>query len=72
MTLLKKTPSGSFDGHGIIHRAYHAFKEPSSCDDGEVTAVYGLRTRSLASRTANLTHIARFDPRGPTFRHDLT
>jgi DNA polymerase-1 len=64
-----------FDGHGIIHRAYHAFKEPLIVRrTGEVvTAVYGLANTLLSVlEQLNPTHIAiALDPRGPTFRHDL-
>ena len=64
-----------FDGHGIIHRAYHAFKEPLIVrKTGEVvTAVYGLANTLLSVlEQLNPTHIAiALDPRGPTFRHDL-
>ncbi len=63
------------DGHGIIHRAYHAFKEPLIVRrTGEVvTAVYGLANTLLSVlEQLNPTHIAvALDPRGPTFRHDL-
>jgi DNA polymerase-1 len=63
------------DGHGIIHRAYHAFKEPLIVRrTGEVvTAVYGLANTLLSVlEQLNPTHIAiALDPRGPTFRHEL-
>jgi DNA polymerase-1 len=64
-----------FDGHGIIHRAYHAFKEPLIVRrTGEVvTAVYGVANTLLSVlEQLSPTHIAiALDPRGPTFRHDL-
>ncbi len=63
------------DGHGIIHRAYHAFKEPLIIRrTGEVvTAAYGLANTLLSVlEQLNPTHIAvALDPRGPTFRHEL-
>jgi DNA polymerase-1 len=63
------------DGHGIIHRAYHALKEPLIVRrTGEVvTAVYGLAGTLLSVlEQLNPTHIAiALDPRGPTFRHEL-
>lgn len=62
------------DGHGIIHRAYHAFREPLVVrKTGEVvTAVYGL-ANTLLSVLEQLrpTHIiVALDPKGPTFRHE--
>jgi DNA polymerase-1 len=62
-----------FDGHGIIHRAYYAFKEPLTVrKTGEVvTAVYGF-ANTLLSVLEELkpTHVAvALDPPGPTFRH---
>jgi DNA polymerase I len=63
------------DGHGIIHRAYHAFKEPLIIrHTGEVvTAAYGLANTLLSVlEQLDPTHIAiALDPRGPTFRHEL-
>ncbi len=63
------------DGHGIIHRAYHALKEPLIVRrTGEVvTAVYGVAGTLLSVlEQLNPTHIAiALDPRGPTFRHEL-
>jgi DNA polymerase-1 len=63
------------DGHGIIHRAYHAVKEPLTVrKTGEVvTAVYGL-ANTLLSVLEELkpTHIAvALDAPGPTFRHEM-
>ncbi len=62
------------DGHGIIHRAYHAVKEPLTVrKTGEVvTAVYGF-ANTLLSVLEELkpTHIAvALDAPGPTFRHE--
>ncbi|MFQ5879457.1 MAG: DNA polymerase I, partial [Dehalococcoidia bacterium] len=62
------------DGHGVIHRAYHAVKEPLTVrKTGEpVTAVYGF-ANTLLSVISELkpTHIAvALDYPAPTFRHD--
>ncbi|MEX1252955.1 MAG: DNA polymerase I [Dehalococcoidia bacterium] len=61
------------DGHGIIHRAYNAFREPLTVrKTGEVvTAVFGF-ANSLLTVIEQLkpTHVAvALDPHGPTFRH---
>ncbi len=62
------------DGHGIIHRAYHAFKEPLTVrKTGEVvTAVYGFASTLLTVLDElDPSHIAvALDPPGPTFRHE--
>jgi DNA polymerase-1 len=62
------------DGHGIIHRAYHAFREPLVVrKTGEVvTAVYGLANTLLSVlEQVKPTHIiVALDPKGPTFRHE--
>jgi DNA polymerase-1 len=62
-----------FDGHGIIHRAYHAFPEPLTVrQTGEVvTAVYGVANTLLTVlEQLKPTHVAfTLDPPGPTFRH---
>ncbi len=62
------------DGHGIIHRAYHAFKEPLTVrKTGEVvTAVYGFANTLLTVlEQLQPSHIAvALDPPGPTFRHE--
>ncbi|HWO94363.1 MAG TPA: DNA polymerase I, partial [Dehalococcoidia bacterium] len=62
------------DGHGIIHRAYHAFKEPLVVRrTGEVaTAVFGFANTLLkALEDLRPTHIAvALDAPGPTFRHE--
>ena len=63
-----------FDGHGIIHRAYHAFREPLVLRrTGEVvTAVYGFANTLLTVLDQlKPTHVAfALDPPGPTFRHE--
>jgi DNA polymerase-1 len=63
------------DGHGIIHRAYHALKEPLVVrKTGEVvSAVYGLANTILnVLEQLQPTHIAvALDPKGPTFRHEM-
>jgi DNA polymerase-1 len=64
------------DGHGIIHRAYHALREqPLTVHrTGEpVSAVYGF-ANTLLSVLEELkpTHVAvALDPSGPTFRHEM-
>jgi len=63
------------DGHGIIHRAYHALKEPLVVrKTGEVvSAVFGLANTILnVLDQLQPTHIAvALDPKGPTFRHEM-
>jgi DNA polymerase-1 len=63
-----------FDGHGIVHRAYHAFPEPLTVrKTGEVvTAVYGVANTLLTVLDQlKPTHVAfTFDPPGRTFRHE--
>ena len=62
------------DGHGIIHRAYHAFKEPLTVrKTGEVvSAVFGFANTLLTVLDElQPSHIAvALDPPGPTFRHE--
>ncbi|MGB2694318.1 MAG: 5'-3' exonuclease H3TH domain-containing protein [Dehalococcoidia bacterium] len=62
------------DGHGIIHRAYHAIKEPLTVrKTGEVvTAVFGFANTLLTViDELKPTHVAvALDPPGPTFRHE--
>ncbi len=63
------------DGHGIIHRAYHALRDQPLTvrRTGEpVSAVYGF-VNTLLSVLDELkpTHVAvALDPSGPTFRHE--
>jgi DNA polymerase-1 len=63
------------DGHGIIHRAYHALRDQPLTvrRTGEpVSAVYGF-ANTLLSVLSELkpTHVAvALDPSGPTFRHE--
>jgi len=63
------------DGHGVIHRAYHALKEPLVVrKTGEVvSAVYGLANTILSViEQLQPTHMAvALDPKGPTFRHEM-
>ncbi len=63
-----------FDGHGIIHRAYHAFPEPLTVrKTGEVvTAVYGVANTLLTVLDQlKPAHVAfTLDPPGRTFRHE--
>ena len=64
-----------FDGHAIVHRAYHAFErstERLSTKKGEVvSAVYGFAQMLLkALNDYKPTHYAiAFDLPTPTFRH---
>ncbi len=59
------------DGHGILHRAYHALP-PLTTSDGElINAVYGF-TRILLNVLNELKPeycVVAFDKKGPTFRH---
>lgn len=60
-----------FDGHAILHRAFHALP-PLTTKSGEpINAVYGLVSMLLRVITdLNPTHIAIcFDVKAPTFRH---
>ena len=61
------------DGHALVHRAWHAFKEPLNVRSTgeEVTAVYGfLNTFLRALADWQPTHCAiAFDLPAPTFRH---
>jgi DNA polymerase-1 len=63
------------DGHGIIHRSFHAFKEPLTVRrTGEVvTAVYGfVNTLFLVIEQLKPTHMAvALDAPGKTFRHEM-
>ncbi len=61
------------DGHALIHRAWHAIREPLSVSatGEEVRAVYGFLNTFLRTLSDwNPTHVAMtFDLPGPTFRH---
>lgn len=62
------------DGHGLIHRAFHAVKEPliARHSGEETTAVFGF-TNTLLKVLEDLkpTHVAvAMDLPGPTFRHE--
>jgi DNA polymerase-1 len=64
------------DGHGIIHRAYHAPRDrPLTVPrTGEpVGAVYGFANTLLSVlKELKPTHVAvALDPSGPTFRHEM-
>ncbi|MCH8994388.1 MAG: DNA polymerase I [Chloroflexi bacterium] len=63
-----------FDGHGIIYRAYYAFREPLTVrKTGEVvSAVFGFANTLLTVLDElKPTHVAvALDPPGPTFRHE--
>ncbi|MBI2860493.1 MAG: DNA polymerase I [Chloroflexi bacterium] len=73
---MKKPLLVLFDGHGIIHRAYHAFLavKPLTLKTGEdISAVFGFAQMLLkALSELKPTHYAiAFDKKGPTFRHRL-
>ena len=61
------------DGHALVHRAWHAFKEPLNVRSTgeEVTAVFGFLNTFLRALTDwKPTHcIVTFDLPAPTFRH---
>jgi DNA polymerase-1 len=59
------------DGHALIYRAYHAFKELSTPEGVLVNAVYGFsRALLTAIRDFKPDYIAvTFDTHAPTFRH---
>jgi len=63
-----------FDGHGIIHRGFHAFKQPLVVRrTGEVTTATFAFANTLLMVLEELkpTHIAvALDAPGPTFRHE--
>lgn len=63
-----------FDGHGIIHRGFHAFKQPLVVRrTGEVTTVAFAFANTLIMVLEQLkpTHIGvALDAPGPTFRHE--
>ncbi|MFH1015968.1 MAG: DNA polymerase I, partial [Chloroflexota bacterium] len=73
---MKKPLLVLFDGHALIHRAYHAFeKSPLTVrKTGEiVSAVYGFALILLKVVTElQPTHYAvTFDKKAPTFRHKI-
>jgi DNA polymerase-1 len=61
------------DGHALVHRAFHAFRDPLNvaATGEEVTAVYGfLNTLLRTLKEWGPTHcIVTFDVSAPTFRH---
>ena len=61
------------DGHALVHRAFHAFRDPLNvaATGEEVTAVYGfLNTLLRTLKEWSPTHcIVTFDVSAPTFRH---
>ena len=70
----KKTLLLLFDGHALIHRAFHALPPLTQSRTGEmVNAVYGFAStllKTLADFKPTYCAIA-FDPPGPTFRHEM-
>ena len=61
------------DGHALVHRAFHAFRDPLHVQSTgeEVSAVFGFLNMLLRAREDwQPTHCAvAFDLPGPTFRH---
>ena len=61
------------DGHALVHRAWHAIRQPLNVGSTgeEVRAVYGFLNTFLRTLSDwNPTHVAMtFDLPGPTFRH---
>lgn len=61
------------DGHALVHRAFHAFRDPLNvrASGEEVTAVYGFLNTLLRTISEwSPTHcIVTFDVSAPTFRH---
>ena len=72
---MKKPLLVLFDGNAIVHRAYHALREPLTVSKtGEVvSAVYGFALMLLkVISELKPTHCAiAFDMKGPTFRHEM-
>ena len=73
-SMLGKTPLLMLiDGHALVHRAFHAFREPLHVrgTGEEVSAVFGFLNMLLKAREDwNPTHCAiAFDLPAPTFRH---
>ena len=72
---MKKPLLVIFDGNAIVHRAYHALREPLTVSrTGEVvSAVYGFALMLLkVISELKPTHCAiAFDMKGPTFRHEM-
>ena len=64
-----------FDGHGIIYRAFYAFKDPLTVrKTGEIVTVPFGFANTLLTVLAELkpTHVAvPLEPLGQTFRHEL-
>ena len=73
-SMLGKTPLLMLiDGHALVHRAFHAFREPLHVRSTgeEVSAVFGFLNMLLKAREDwHPTHCAiAFDLSAPTFRH---
>jgi DNA polymerase-1 len=62
-----------FDGHAILHRAFHALPPLTTRAGEPINAVYGLVSMLLrVIQDLNPTHIVFcMDEKAPTFRHDL-
>ena len=63
------------DSYGLIYRSYYAFiSRPLTNKDGEnVSAVFGFFRNLKAVLDKYKPHglVAAFDPKGPTFRHQM-
>ena len=73
-SMLERTPLLMLiDGHALVHRAFHAIREPLTVRSTgeEVAAVFGFLNMLLRAREDwQPTHCAiAFDLSGPTFRH---
>ena len=61
------------DGNSLVHRAYHALPPLSTAEGQPTNAVYGFVQMVLPLLEAEKPEqvIVAFDPKGPTFRHEL-
>ena len=61
-----------FDGHALIHRAFHAMRDLSTRKGQPTGAVYGFTMMLLKTiQEYNPAYCAvAFDSPGPTFRHE--
>ncbi|MGE5532312.1 MAG: DNA polymerase I [Bacteroidota bacterium] len=61
------------DGNSLVHRAYHALPPLSNAEGQPTNAVYGFvqMILPLLEQEQPEQVIVAFDPKGPTFRHEL-
>ncbi|MHB8994179.1 MAG: DNA polymerase I [Armatimonadota bacterium] len=61
------------DGNSLVHRAYHALPPLSNAEGQPTNAVYGFvqMVLPLLEQEQPEQVIVAFDPKGPTFRHEL-